>query len=466
MMIQGWRKYAPVEELRYQPEITFSIDGQIYKFDDYDRKEFDLMHYIHYDPGDMGNPCYVPDSFGRYVLIDSKRLYNYEPMDTTPVMEKNFYAEKMVPIDFESDRDYLRNRHHKHGSSIFKKRTLVEAEIAKGTDAAGIVVEVDSTGRFSYNIPPFYDEAFLFMTAYTEKDSVKKCMASASDKESLNPMACPDFYVRRDLFYPRFCAPYGWQQTHFPEEVMANELAENEKYDTKHVLKNVTVKRRRYRPLSNFDKSKPAFVCDFAQLLNDATDEGIRYGGFNGIVFWEELACHLFGNMDDPLKFVKIRVTVDNHTFLKTYKIPSGEGVGEPLSALRLAQRIDPSHIWQVRVYTDYDKRNGIGRDENQEIPDVLFDVVPIPNEGKRAMRRDRRILIDGFAYPEQFYHRDYSGAALPDSSDYRRTLYWNPNAHPDKDGNLNIQFYNGARPAHLKVSICGVGEDGKIYYY
>ena len=81
-------------------------------------------------------------------------------------------------------------------------------------------------------------------------------------------------------------------------------------------------------------------------------------------------------------------------------------------------------------------------------------------------MRRDRRIVINGFAYPEQFYHRDYSGAALPDSSDYRRTLYWNPNAHPDKDGNLNIQFYNGARPAHLKVSICGVGEDGKIYYY
>ena len=73
---------------------------------------------------------------------------------------------------------------------------------------------------------------------------------------------------------------------------------------------------------------------------------------------------------------------------------------------------------------------------------------------------------LDGIAYPKQFYHRDYSGAALPDSTDYRRTLYWNPNVHPDKDGNINIQFYNGARPAHLKVTICGVGEDGKIYYY
>ena len=119
-----------------------------------------------------------------------------------------------------------------------------------------------------------------------------------------------------------------------------------------------------------------------------------------------------------------------------------------------------------ILVYTDLDKRNMTGLETDPHKPYVWFDISSLESMGQepQAVFRDRRIVLDGFAYPEQFYHRDYSGVTPTDSTDYRRTLYWNPNAHPDKEGNLKIQFYNGARPAYLKVSICGISEEGVIY--
>ncbi|MBE6331389.1 MAG: hypothetical protein E7070_03645 [Bacteroidales bacterium] len=470
MMIQGWRKYAPLaDKPRHEPERGLRIDGRIYKFDDVDLTEFDLIHYAvqHRDgkDGDANNICYRACTDGIYRLLGASEP---ESADSSIAMEKIWYVEKKPEL-LNPAVDYLRNLHFNHRESRFTKRTLVEGEVVKGNDAAGIVAECDSMGRFSFNVPPFYDQAMLFMTAYTANDSARKCMASVTDKKKLDPFVCPDFYVRRELFYPKFCQPFAWRQTHCPNATDTLDEAEISPAQGKtadRILQNVTVDKRQERPLHKFDWSKPAFVCDFSQLLNDATDDGLHYAGFNGIVFWEELARHLFGNMNDPLNKIGVRAAVEGHTFLKTYKFKDSEGVGEVMSARELAKRIDPRHIWKVRVFTDYDMRNGIGKDENRSVPDVWFDVIPIPDEGNRAMRRDRRMVIDGIAYPEQFYHRSYADSALPDSADYRRTLYWNPNAHPDKDGNIDIKFFNGARPAHLKVTMCGVGEDGQIYYY
>ena len=95
----------------------------------------------------------------------------------------------------------------------------------------------------------------------------------------------------------------------------------------------------------------------------------------------------------------------------------------------------------------------------------MWFDISSLKDGEHRPVRRDRSLELDGIAYPEQFYHRDYSGQTPRDSSDYRRTLYWNPNARVDADGKLQVKFYNGTRPAYLRVSMCGISEEGKIYY-
>ncbi len=472
MMIQGWRKYVPVEELRFQPEISFAVEGQIYKLKEDEYERFDLMDYI-VDKNNTGNAVFTLSPENKIVLYDEfANVHEAEGLKELEDLNERFenklqkeVEKKIEEVEERRQETYTQQDQYNRNSSGLKHPIIVEAELNKGRDIAGIAVEVDSNGHFIFQMPPFYDQAILMMTAYEKKDSIKKCIASLIDYEKLNPYVSPSYYVRRDFFYPKFCKPYVWAQTH-SSKIEKEDISRNEIYDADHILKNVTIKKNVHRALHSFDYSKPAFVYDFNMLLNNAIDQGLHYSCFNGIMFWNESARELFGNMNDPRQSFNLKVSVEGHAILKTYSEPTLGSIGTPMSPQVLKKRLDPRHILQVRVFTDYDMRNGVGKEENRGVPDVWFDVVPIPNEGKRAMRRDRRILIDGFAYPEQFYHRDYSGAALPDSSDYRRTLYWNPNVHPDKDGNLNIQFYNGARPAHLKVSICGVGEDGKIYYY
>ena len=40
---------------------------------------------------------------------------------------------------------------------------------------------------------------------------------------------------------------------------------------------------------------------------------------------------------------------------------------------------------------------------------------------------------------------------------DYRRTLYWNPNARPDADGRFTATFYNNGKTSRLRISTAGV---------
>lgn len=478
MMIQGWRKYAPVDSVRYLPERHLSVEGQIYKLPMEERGHFELDDLV---PDHQMNSawCFTMDKQGEItslthsdtevqvengILADEDyNLWKFgNPLEANA--QKKIAAREAKALDGTRQKNF-----YDHKEKSFKDmEVLVEAELVKGDDIVGSVAQVDDSGRFSFFMPPFYDQAFLFMTAYARKDSADCCLESATDKYKLDPFVAPQYYVRQNRFYPRFSQPYSWRQTHSPQEEEVKKKLEEEvltglKSKDK-VLRNVTVKARRRRILRPFDKNFPAFTKDFVQLLNDATDDGLHSGYYNSILFWMEAAHELFGNMNKSQENIGVQAMVDGHTFFKSYSVPVGEGVGANMTGKELERLIDPRRIWKVRVYTDYDQRQGRGWEENRKVSDVRFELIPVPG-GKRTVRRDRRILLDGFAYPEQFYHRDYSGQTPRDSSDYRRTLYWNPNARVDADGKLQVKFYNGARPAYLRVSMCGISEEGKIYY-
>jgi len=64
---------------------------------------------------------------------------------------------------------------------------------------------------------------------------------------------------------------------------------------------------------------------------------------------------------------------------------------------------------------------------------------------------------------PYEFYHPNYSQRPLPDSlQDYRRTLYWNPNARLDEDGNFSCSFFNNGKQTRIRVAAMGLTQDGK----
>ena len=78
--------------------------------------------------------------------------------------------------------------------------------------------------------------------------------------------------------------------------------------------------------------------------------------------------------------------------------------------------------------------------EESPELPPFL------PNKGVR------HTYYEGYSRATEFYSPDYSECALPDSADYRRTLYWNPNVETDDRGRSSITFYNNAHTKRLHI--------------
>lgn len=73
----------------------------------------------------------------------------------------------------------------------------------------------------------------------------------------------------------------------------------------------------------------------------------------------------------------------------------------------------------------------------------------------------DKR-LIQGYAVPGQFYHPDYRSADLPDPTDIRRTLYWNPCVTTDAAGHATAIFYGNARDRQrIRISARGITAGG-----
>ena len=75
-------------------------------------------------------------------------------------------------------------------------------------------------------------------------------------------------------------------------------------------------------------------------------------------------------------------------------------------------------------------------------------------------------ICVAGFAACGEFYNPDYS-QRKPDAqpTDYRRTLYWNPNVKLDEKGQATVKFYNNARTTQISVDVAGQSQDGTLLW-
>jgi hypothetical protein len=91
--------------------------------------------------------------------------------------------------------------------------------------------------------------------------------------------------------------------------------------------------------------------------------------------------------------------------------------------------------------------------------------MVPLPDEGRQVIHRDRYIYFQGFNAPARFYQPDYSQQQPSRPADYRRTLYWNPNAVSDEEGRFTATFYNNARDTRIAVTAAGVTPDGRLLH-
>jgi hypothetical protein len=71
------------------------------------------------------------------------------------------------------------------------------------------------------------------------------------------------------------------------------------------------------------------------------------------------------------------------------------------------------------------------------------------------------RINFQGLTQPAEFYAPNYDWEPEPEETDYRRTVYWNPQVTTDRQGRAHIEFFNNGFSQTLKVSAEGITANG-----
>lgn len=478
MMVQGWRKYNWKElsdttrQMRYEPEKRMTIEGAVYKMLSLNEVEPDEISSWQDGVGVLGrkaadeqdavDPFAEETDEGDGLLSSTDEIPDV--VDPWTAMDTWEYG------SIENANDHLGVNH-----GNLRREVLVEAELSVDGQFVGGVQKTEE-GRFLFDVPPFYGDAFLNIKAYKENDSIKKNMLSRKDSKVLDEDAFPDFYVKRDLFYPMYTHDYNYYEKHQPEytdEMLIDTVSELSMENDVHQLQNVNVRGHR-RGRRAIDWKKPAFVMDAYDLYNEITDRGLSFGKLDMRQFPVQVCKYLYGNMNRYVKF-NVDGRIDGATYYRNYSPVTTDASDAEQAGIFRANRTSQSlykklklkRLQDVRVFSDFEPRT---EDSTMVVSTLLADatveLVTIPDDGVQPSFRDRHIVFHGFNYAEDFYQPDYSNMVVGSSpADYRRTLYWNPNAVTDEQGRFTATFYNNGKQTRIRMTAAGVTSDGRLLH-
>lgn len=478
MMVQGWRKYNWTElsdtarQMRYQPETSMTIEGNVYK----------MLSLNVVEPDEITNWQDGVGVIGRKIAEELDPVDPFE--DNTDNEDELLSSTDEIPDASDSWMDMdtweygsIENANDNlgvnHGN--LRHEVLVEAELSVGGQFVGGVQKTEE-GHFLFDVPPFYGDAWLNMKAYKENDSIKKNMLSRKDTKIMDEDAFPDFYVKREVFFPMYTHDYTYYEKHQPEytdEMLIDTVSELSMENDVYQLQNINVRGHR-RGRRAIDWKKPAFVMDAYDLYNEITDRGLSFGKLDMRQFPLQVCKYLYGNMNRYVKY-NVDGRIDGATYYRNYSPVTTDATDAEKAGIFRANRTSQSlynklklkRLQDVRVFSDFEPRT---EDSTMVVSTLLADatveLVTIPDDGVQPSFRDRHIVFHGFNYAEEFYQPDYSTRAVGSSpADYRRTLYWNPNAKTDEQGRFTATFYNNSKETRIRMTAAGVTSDGRLLH-
>ena len=355
--------------------------------------------------------------------------------------------------------------------SNLDKEVNVWSSFVQGTDHMDLM-QATENGTFYLQTPLLYGQYVLSLQAAGLDKGVEyikeKMKEGYTDEE-----AYPDYYVKLNRFNPIFTKPYSYYQD-------APRYEGDERFDepgaqtsfTDRQLATVVVRTKR-GGLRKLDLSKPALVVDAYEAFNLTADYGLSTGTHNWVTFPQQVAITYIGDMGmdrdyflqvrydgKPINLKNTRHDVAPAQMLNGSKINvpdiihAGEGHMDKYRHLR--------NLDKLYIYTDYAPREqGSPNYQGSNQPDVVIDYRLFPDDGYQPSYRERHYILDGYAVCEDFYSPDYSKKPLPDTKDYRRTLYWTPKVEFDANGKATVNLYNNSKPTVLSVHAEGITATG-----
>ena len=403
----------------------------------------------------------------------------------------NNYDVDVPQVDDEADNIENRNDPKFLKQSNLKREVTVHAEFVRPTGGKVVQGEVmTQRGTFKIDLPRFYGDCVFFLTAadtslwskkhplwgkkYKQHEWIKQ-----EDDEWERTHEDAEFYVRLNFPYPRWVKPYTYYQTH-------QAALRDQGFDHRlltggtRLLDEVTVRTGRNR-LRAIDFHKPVYVIDAYEAGNAVMDAGLvtklHQGKSDGEGNWglgntgeiaQAAITNYIGDMNLNRRF-------DTALYYDTLKYEAFYPNADPEDARWTNELVAPGdhrrysrleYIDKMYIYSDYSpRREGDERFEQSNQPSVQVSLHRYPDWSRRVTYRDRRYILHGFAYQEDFYHPDYSKQRPEQPTDYRRTLYWNPELELDNKGRATVHFWNNSRQTTLEVEAQGQAGDGTLLY-
>ena len=474
MLVQGWRRYnikdlLRGETLRYTPEKNLTVEGQVFNtivMETRNYAEDEQWGQDFYNYSETDSEGYSEDISSSNTSTDIISSNNSE---TQGNQENN--------STIVSNQDL-----HAMNYSNLKHEVTVESELILGTKVFAVETETHDGGRFSFNMPAFYDRGILTLSAHDTDISEKKALRLKVKGRRDEEMP-PEYYVKRNLFYPIFAKKYSYYQCHYPMESFQLEDSDDALYDTLRIskmdktLSGIVVKGKRRRGLRSIDYTRPLCTYDAVELYNLATDYGLSYGMFAADLFPSQISTLLLGNFNSP-NSPEIKTQINYYMrYLESINKHNTQEVRDSIEILKVRgydsrlghQELRLRRLKNINLFSDFELRNedqpmvGVQDKSINGFSDVIIDYVTMLDDATRPTFRDRWIIIPGIYEPDEFYHPDYTSAPPPpEKMDYRRTLYWNPNAQLDEEGHYQVRFYNNSKTTRIKVSAVGITSDGK----
>ena len=376
------------------------------------------------------------------------------------------------------------------------KELKVHAEIIALDAKTNFVGESETRRKdFRIQLPPYYGSAIVFISAAdTTKWKKKKpytwiqaepddldtdyMYLPASAKARRKIFVEPADYLPRIVWpYPRFVNPYSYYQNHLAPTPEKNVNGKWIRLDDETIINEVTIKAKR-RGLKKFEDIWPIFAIDAEDANNIAQDIGLGFMQVLTADFGVGVIPHRLLEGEEP--------TFDTRDGMGRTRrmLMAMEGDSIPADSMYARKYLNSTHrmdmspgekmeyqgngVWDMYVfYSDYSPRlygNDMYYGANE--PKTRLVRYPFSDGSRRLTYRDRRYVIPGFAYPAEFYSPDYSKQEPPkEATDYRRTLYWNPDVKLDENGEAEIKFYNNCRTTQLSVEAEGQSSDGTLLW-
>ena len=502
MLTQGWRRFAWHDmalpgawELSHPAELSQTVAGSVnrYSIDDPTSQRNNLSYMNWLTDAD-------------YILEEAEDpIYNTHFSSGSGDIGQKEFDDMRKRLNASPRRGFSAQRdaaHRPNGQGEMSKEVQIHAEFIKpdapkntrGSMVADMTTE--RKGHFKLELPRFYGDCIFFLTAKDttlwskkrrklwQKKFRQHNWVHPIDDEWTRYREDAEFYVRLNITYPRWTKPYTYYQTtQRPFEMEGTDSTRllRPGQDNTRLLNPVTIRSHRNR-LRHLDLSKPALVRDAYEAANEAMDAGL----LTDLYALKEppppcdtcptLSSRGYQNTDEIAYAVALN-TVGDMNMERRYDVSlfwdstrvAGPDVIQPAFFSHDEQRHYSrlEYIDKVYLYTDYSPRNeGSQRYAQSDQPSVEVSLHRLPGNERRLTYRDRRYILHGFAYQEDFYHPDYQRSPPQEGQkDYRRTLYWNPDLRLNKNGQARVTFFNNSQTTRLHVEAEGQTPQGMLLY-